>query len=81
MRLNLFTEDYKLPKYAYKFEWILPDAEIIGADWLSEKTDKKGFLTLIETYCNPNDLLAIRLSFNNGQTDFKTPFFGCNLEN
>ena len=59
----------------------MSDSDIIQADWLSVKTDKKSFLTLIETYSNPNDLLAIRLSFNNGKTDLKTPFFGCNIKN
>ena len=79
--MPLIPEDFKLPENSFYFEWILPDTDIIEADWLSDGVERKGFLKVIETYCNPNDLLAIRLSFNNGKKDYKTPFFGCNLYN
>jgi hypothetical protein len=80
-KLPLVSDTFVLPRTAFEFEWVLPDAAIVNADWLSERTERKGFLTCIETYCNPNDLLAIRLSFNTGTSDFKTPFYGCNLTN
>ena len=80
-KLMLVSDDYIVSNNCHKFEWIMPDEDIVQADWLSEKTDKKGFLSIIETYCNPNDLLAVRLSFNNGIKDFKTPFYGCILTN
>lgn len=80
-KLPLFDERFVLPSTAFEFEWVLPDQAIVEADWLSERTERKGFLTCIETYCNTNDLLAIRLSFNTGAVDFKTPFYGCNLTN
>ena len=65
-KLPLFYDGFILPVNASFFEWILPDSAIIEADWLSERTERKGFLSCIETYCNTNDLLAIRLSFNTG---------------
>ena len=80
-KLPLFRDGFVLPSNAYEFEWILPDSAIIEADWLSERSERKGFVSCIETYCNTNDLLAIRISFNTGANDFKTPFYGCNLTN
>jgi hypothetical protein len=71
-----------VPQNAEPFEWILTDELIMNADWNSERTERRGFLTCIETYCNENDLLAIRLSFNVGTPEtFQTDFFGCIIDN
>jgi len=80
-KLPLFEQGFVMPSSAYEFEWILSDSAIISADWLSERTERKGFVTCIESYCNTNDLLAIRISFNTGAVNYKTPFYGCNLTN
>jgi len=66
-KLNLLDDSFVRPETAREFEWILPDDAITHADWHSEYTERKGFLTCIETYCNVNDLLAVRLTFNTGK--------------
>jgi hypothetical protein len=65
-RLPIVSDDYKISESMEYFEWRLPDETLLQMDWFNEKIYQKGFVTRIESYHSYNDLLALRISFNDG---------------